>query len=118
MKIIVQPQKGDSYKLLFYDGRNVRGAGYVDLQDTPRGPRPTKYRVKWGSKKEYRHTPSKDLVASLRESDVLQVKRDHRFETFLSDFQLKSGVVNACRMCLLDDTNTIQFGKSEHICLD
>jgi len=125
MKIIVQPQKGDSYKLLFYDGRNVRGAGYVDLQDTPRGPRPTKYRVKWGSKKEYRHTPSKDLVASLRESDVLLVKRDHRFETFLSDFQLKSGVVNACRMCLLDDkftplddTNTIQFGKSEHICLD
>ncbi len=125
MKIIVQPQKGDSYKLLFYDGRNVRGAGYVDLQDTPRGPRPTKYRVKWGSKKEYRHTPSKDLVASLRESDVLLVKRDPRFETFLSDFQLKSGVVNACRMCLLDDkftplddTNTIQFGKSEHICLD
>lgn len=125
MKIIVQPQKGDSYKLLFYDGKNVRGAGYVDLQDTPRGPRPTKYRVKWGSKKEYRHTPSKDLVASLRESDVLLVKRDHRFETFLSDFQLKSGVVHACRMCLLDDkftplddTNTIQFGKSEHICLD
>jgi len=125
MKIIVQPQKGDSYKLLFYDGKNVRGAGYVDLQDTPRGPRPTKYRVKWGSKKEYRHTPSKDLVASLRESDVLLVKRDSRFETFLSDFQLKSGVVHACRMCLLDDkftplddTNTIQFGKSEHICLD
>lgn len=125
MKIIVQPQKGESYKLLFYDGRNVRGAGYVDLQDTPRGPRPTKYRVKWGSKKEYRHTPSKDLVASLRESDVLLVKRDHRFETFLSDFQLKSGVVHACRMCLLDDkftplddTNTIQFGKSEYICLD
>jgi len=125
MKIIVQPQKGESYKLLFYDGKNVRGAGYVDLQDTPRGPRPTKYRVKWGSKKEYRHTPSKDLVASLRESDVLLVKRDHRFETFLSDFQMKSGVVNACRMCLLDDkftplddTNTIQFGKSEHICLD
>lgn len=41
MKIIVQPQKGGSDKLLFYDGRNVRGAGYVDLQDTPRGPRPT-----------------------------------------------------------------------------
>ena len=125
MKIIVQPQKGESFKLLFYDGKNVRGAGYVDLQDTPRGPRPTKYRVKWGTKKEYRHTPSKDLVASLRESDILLVKRDHRFETFLSDFQLKSGVVHACRMCLLDDkftplddTNTIQFGKSEHICLD
>ena len=26
MKIIVQPQKGGNYKLLFYDGRHVRGA--------------------------------------------------------------------------------------------
>ncbi|MCK9631737.1 MAG: DEAD/DEAH box helicase [Methanoregula sp.] len=125
MKIIVQPQKGGSYKLLFYDGRNVRGAGYVELQDTPRGPRPTKYRVKWGQKKEYRHTPSKDLVANLRESDVRLTKRDHPFETFLSDFQVTSGTVNACRMCLLDEkftpldtNNTVQFGKNEHICLD
>ena len=68
MKIIVQPQKGSSYKLLFYDGRHVLGAGYVDLTDTPRGPRPTKYRFKWGGKKEYRHTPSKELVAQLREA--------------------------------------------------
>jgi helicase len=125
MKIIVQPQKGGSYKLLFYDGRNVRGAGYVDLQDTPRGPRPTKYRVKWGTKKEYRHTPSKDLVANLRESDVRLVKRDHPFETFLDDFQVKAGTVDACRMCLLDEkytpldeNNTVQFGKNERICLD
>jgi len=125
MKIIIQPQKGDSYKLLFYDGRNVRGAGYVDLQDTPRGPRPTKYRVKWGTKKEYRHTPSKDLVANMREAEILLVKRDHRFETFLADFQMKSGTVDACRMCLLDEkftqldaNNTIQFGKNEKICLD
>ena len=51
MKILVQPQKGGSYKLLFVDGRNTRGAGYVDLMETPRGPRPTKYRVKWGGKK-------------------------------------------------------------------
>jgi len=125
MKIIVQPQKGDSYKLLFYDGRNVRGAGFVDLQDTPRGPRPTKYRVRWGTKKEYRHTPSKDLVANLREAGILLVKRDHRFETFLADFQLKFSPVPACRMCLLDDrftpldaNNTVQFGKNEKICLD
>jgi archaea-specific helicase len=125
MKIIVQPQKGGSYKLLFYDGRNVRGAGYVDLQDTPRGPRPTKYRVKWGGKKEYRHTPSKDLVANLRESDVRLVKRDHPFETFLADFQVKAGTVSACRMCLLDEKftpldadNTVEFGKNERICLD
>jgi len=125
MKIIVQPQKGGSYKLLFYDGRNVRGAGYVELQDTPRGPRPTKYRVKWGTKKEYRHTPSKDLVANLRDSDVRLTKRDHPFETFLADFQVKAGTVDACRMCLLDEkytpldeNNTVLFGKNERICLD
>jgi archaea-specific helicase len=125
MMIIVQPQKGETYKLLFYDGRNVRGAGYVELQDTPRGPRPTKYRVKWGTKKEYRHTPSKDLIANLREADVRLVKRDHRFETFLADFQVKTGTVAACRMCLLDEqftpldeNNTVVFGKNERICLD
>ena len=70
MKIIVQPQRGGIYKLLYHDGRNVKGAGFVELTDTPRGPRPTRYRVKWGTKKEYRHTPSKDFIANLRESDV------------------------------------------------
>jgi helicase len=125
MKILVQPQKGGSYKLLFVDGRNTRGAGYVDLMETPRGPRPTKYRVKWGGKKEYRHTPSKDLIANLRESDVRMVKNDPKFELFLHDFQVKAGTVSACRMCLLDekytpldDNNTVVFGKGELICLD
>ncbi len=52
MKILIQPQKGDNYKLLFYDGRHVTGAGYVELTETPRGPRPTKYRLRWGGKKD------------------------------------------------------------------
>lgn len=72
-----------------------------------------------------RHTPSKDLVANLRESDVRLVKRDHPFETFLADFQVKAGTVDACRMCLLDEkftpldaNNTVEFGKNERICLD
>lgn len=125
MKILIQPQKLGSYKLIFFDGRNTRGSGFVDLSDTPRGPRPTKYRVKWGTKKEYRHTPSKELIASLRESEVLLVKRDQPFETFLADFQLTAGPIRACRMCLLDDNvtllteeTTVQFGKGERICLD
>lgn len=125
MKIIVQPQRGGIYKLLYHDGKNVRGAGFVELTDTPRGPRPTKYRVKWGTKKEYRHTPSKDFIANLREADVRLVKRDQPFEEFLSAFQVRSSPVEACRMCLLDekftplDTNTtVQFGKSEKICMD
>lgn len=125
MKILIQPQKTGSYKLIYYDGRNTRGSGFVELSETPRGPRPTKYRVKWGTKKEYRHTPSKDLIANLRESEVLMVKRDQPFETFLADFQVRAGTVRACRMCLLDDhvtelseENTVQFGKGERICLD
>jgi len=125
MKIVVQPQKGGSYKLLFHDGKSVRGAGFVDLMETPRGPRPTKYRIRWGGKHDYKHTPSKELVAQLRESDVRLVKPDLRFETFLADFQIRIGTISACRMCLLDDQvtalapeNTVAFGKGERICLD
>ena len=70
------------------------------------GRRPTKYRVKWGGKKDYRHTPSKELIAQLREADVRMVKPDTQFETFLADFQIRSGLVDACRMCLLDERFT------------
>jgi len=125
MKIIVQPQKGGSYKVIFHDGRNTRGAGFVELTDTPRGPRPTRYRVRWGAKKEYRHTPSKEFIAQLRESDVRMARPDSRFEAFLADFQVRIGTVNACRMCLLDDQvtvltpeNEVTFSKGEKICID
>ena len=125
MKILVQPQKQGNYKVIYFDGRNTRGSGFVELMETPRGPRPTKYRVRWGTKKEYRHTPSKEFIANLRESEVLLVKRDQPFETFLADFQVRNGPVRACRMCLiddkvtlLDDQTTIQFGKGEKICPD
>ena len=125
MKILVQPQKGGTYKLLFYDGRHTLGAAFVELMETPRGPRPTRYRVKWGSKKEYHHTPSKELIARLRDAEVRMVKPDPEFETFLADFQVRAGTVEACRMCLLDErythldeNNTVTFGKGERICLD
>jgi len=125
MMVIVQPQKGGNYKLLFYDGKSVRGAGFVELMETPRGPRPTKYRVKWGGKKEYRHTPSKELIAAFRDADVRMVKPDPQFELFLADFQVHAGTVRACRMCLLDerftplhDGNSVSYGKGEQICLD
>ena len=125
MKILIQPQKANSFKLLFYDGRHVMGAGFVELMETPRGPRPTKYRLRWGGKKEYRHTPSKDLIAQLREADVRLTKADVNFETFLGDFQIKTSYVDACRMCLLDERytpltgdNCVAFGKGEKICLE
>ncbi|MGA9086155.1 MAG: DEAD/DEAH box helicase [Methanoregula sp.] len=124
MKIIVQPVKG-SYKLLFYDGKHVHGVGIAEMADTPKGPRPVKYRLRWGSRKEYRATPSKDLVAQLREGDVRMVRPDPLFEEFLHSFQIRTGTVDVCRICLLDDRytpltndNFVIFGKSEKICLD
>jgi archaea-specific helicase len=125
MKILVQPQKSGTYKLLFSDDRHTKGAGYVELTETPRGPRPTRYRVKWGTKKDYHHTPSKELIVQLRDADVRMVKPDQQFETFLADFQIRIGTVDACRMCLLDErftsldeNNAVTFGKGERICLD
>ena len=38
MKIIVQPQRGGIYKMLYHDGKNVRGTGLWSSTDTPRGP--------------------------------------------------------------------------------
>ncbi len=42
MKIIVQPQKGGTYKLLFYDGRHVLGAGFVESDGNPAWTPPDK----------------------------------------------------------------------------
>ena len=124
MKILVQPAKG-SYKLLFYDGKHVAGVGIVDMTETPKGPRPVRYRLRWGSRKDYQATPSKDLISQLRESEVRMVKPDAVFEEFMKAFQIRSGRVEACRMCLLDDRytpinddNHVIFGKGERICLD
>ena len=78
MKIIVQPQKGDLYKLLFYDDRHVRGAGFVELTDTPKGPRPVKYRLRWGGKKEYKPPKEfrEDIMDSLKEEKPQKYKDD------------------------------------------
>jgi Superfamily II helicase, archaea-specific len=53
------------------------------------------------------------------------VKPDAVFEEFMKAFQIRSGKVEACRMCLLDDRytpinddNHVIFGKGERICLD
>ena len=125
MMVLVQPPKGGTYKLLFSDGKKTRGSAYIELTDTPRGPRPVRYRVKWGVKKDYHHTPSKELVSQLREADVRMVKPDPAFESFLASFQIRAGTVDACRMCLLDerytpltDENAVVFGRGERICLD
>ena len=97
MKILVQQVKG-SYKLLFYDGKHVRGVGITEMTDTPKGPRPVRYRLRWGSHKEYKATPSKDLIGQLREGEVRMVKPDPLFEKFLHAFQIRTGAVSACRI--------------------
>ena len=124
MKILVQPTKG-SYKLLFYDEKHVMGVGMCEMTETPKGPRPVRYRIRWGAHREYRATPTKDLIAQLREADVRMVRPDPVFEEFLHSFQIRAGAVHACRICLLDDRytpinddNFVIFGKSEKICLD
>ena len=43
MKIIVQLQRSGNYKLLFYDGKSVRGAAYVELNGYP--PRPPAHEI-------------------------------------------------------------------------
>jgi len=124
MMIIVQPAKG-SYRILFHDGKHVRGAGVTELTDTPKGLRPVRYRLRWGGKKEYKHTPSKDFIVQLRQGDVRMVRPDPAFESFLKSFQIPAGPVDACRLCLLDERftplteeNSAEFSKGERICMD
>ena len=86
MRIIVHPQKGN-YKILFLDHQTIRGAAFTGLSDTPKGLRPVQYRLRWGSRQQYRNTPTKDLLATLRKDEVFLTGHDTPFERFLSDFQ-------------------------------
>jgi helicase len=124
MRVVIHPQKGN-YKILFLDNHHVRGAGFADIADTPKGPRPIQYRLRWGSRKQYRNTPSKDLIASLRKSDVFLTGHDTFFEAFLADFQIPYDLVDLCRVCLLEEritpltkNNSIRYRGSESICED
>jgi helicase len=125
MIIVVQPLKGN-YKLLYLDGKQVRGVGIVDVAETDRGFRPANYRLRWGGKKAYRNTPTKDLIADLRDAEVILSRPDEPFESFLRDFQVTCRFADLCRMCLLDDRVTqlkpdeaVRYGKSgEKICFD
>ena len=91
MKIIVQPQKGSSYKLLFYDGRHVLGTGFVDLMDTPQGTAPDKVPPEMGREERLPSYAFKRTHRPVfRDADVRMVKPNPLFETFL--FQtFKSG---------------------------
>src|SRR5512139_362605 len=105
MRVIVHPQKGN-YKILFLDNNHVRGAGFIEMSETPKGPRPVQYRLRWGTRKQFRNTPTKDLIASLRKAEVFLTSHDQFFEVFLSGFQIPFALVNLCRVCLLEEKIT------------
>jgi helicase len=124
MRVVIHPQKGN-YKILFLDNHHVRGSGFAVLSETPRGPRPIQYRLRSGPRKQYRNAPTKDLIASLRKSEVFLTGHDELFEAFLTDFQIQYSHVGLCRVCLLEErvtpltkTNSIRYRGSESICQD
>ena len=124
MRIIIHPQKGN-YKILFLDHHSIRGTAFTGITDTPKGPRPVQYRLKWGSRQQYRNTPTKDLIASLRKAEVLITRHDPLFESFLAGFQVPFSLVKLCRVCLLEDRITpldektaVRYRGSESICMD
>jgi helicase len=124
MRIIVHPQKG-TYKILFLDQHSIRGAAFTDISETQRGPRPVQYRLRWGSRQQYRNTPTKDLIASMRKGEILLTRHDGPFERFLADFQVPFSLVNLCRVCLLEERITpinaktaVRYRGSESICPD
>jgi helicase len=125
MMLIIQPLKGN-YKILYFDGRHVRCVAVVEISETDRGFRPANLRVRWGGKKAWKNTPTKELISDLRESEVILTRHDEPLEAFLHDFQVPFRFVKLCRVCLLEDRVTqikedeaIGYGKSgEKICFD
>ncbi len=124
MNVIVQPQKGN-YKILFLDNLQVRAVGIAEIDATAKGHRPGHYRVKWGRKHQFRTTPSKELVVSLRKATVYLTQQDEPFEGFLHDFQIPFAHAKVCRICLMDDRvtpinkkNSVRYTTGEQVCFD
>ncbi len=125
MRVVIHPQRG-SYKLLFLDEKHLKGVGAVELAQTAKGIRPVHYRLKWGGRKQWKNTPSKDLLVALRKEEVALTHMGTPFECFLNDFQVPFSYIEICRMCLLDDRLTaidaataVTYGKEgEKICYD
>jgi helicase len=122
MRVIIHPQKGNC-KLLFLENQHVKGIGFADFSESPKGVRPIQYRLRWGSKKQFRNTPTKDLIASFRKVEVFLTSHDQLIESFLTDFQIPFFSVDLCRICLLDELITplnpdtaIRYRGSEAIC--
>jgi helicase len=123
MNIIVHPHRG-SYRLFFFDGRRVAAIGVVDLAKTAKGYRPKNYRIRRTGKRQFRNTPTKDLIAQLRQATVNLTAHDEEFEAFLSDLQIAVTRIRVCRSCLIEDRitplsgeNAVRYGR-EKICME
>jgi len=124
MNILVVPQKGD-YKVLFLDNLKVVAVGIAEIERTPRGFRPRRYRLRWGGRQQFRHTPPKELVVSLRKGSVYLTGKDEAFEGFLQDFQIPYSMTEVCRICLMEDRvtplsrkNSVRYMTGEQICYE
>ncbi len=122
MKVVVLPQKG-AYKLLFVEDGRVAASGFVDLVPTPRGHRPKNFRVRRRAR-QLKPTPTRDLIATLRRSEVQIAGTTPQLESFLRDLQIPYSRVDVCRFCQLEDrytlidaTNGVRYGK-ERICME
>lgn len=123
MKAIVQPTK-KYYRILFFETHHVNANAIIDLVDTPKGIRPSHYRMRRGTSAGYKNLPTRDLVIHLRRSKVRMTEPDGRFEAFLRDLQIPHTYVSLCRFCLMEDRITeldgadgISYGEDELICL-
>ncbi len=124
MNILVSPQKG-TYRILFLDNLKVVAVGIAEIEKTARGYRPGRYRLRWGGRHQYRPTPSKELVVSLRKGSVYLTGKDEAFEGFLQDFQIPYTITDVCRICLMEDRvtplsrkNSVCYTTGERICFE
>ena len=123
MKAIVQPTK-KYYRILFYETHHVNATGIVDLVDTPKGVRPSHYRLRRGTGSGYKNHPTRDLLIHLRRARVSLTSRDGQFEAFLHDLQIPFSSITLCRFCMMEDRiqeitkpDAILYGKDELICM-
>ncbi len=123
MRIIVQPHRG-KYRLLLLNGRRLEAVGQVEIVGTQKGNRPKNYQLKKPGKRQFKQTPTKDLINTLRQGVVQLTRPDPEFERFLKDLQITYSFVAACRMCLFEerftplDEDTRYIYCREPICLD
>ncbi|MGC9436094.1 MAG: DEAD/DEAH box helicase [Methanomicrobiales archaeon] len=123
MKVVVQPQKG-TYKLIYLDGKRVTATGTVELEESSKGWRPSRLRLRTPRSPKRHPHPTRELISRLRESKVYLTAKDRAFVAFLRDLQIPYHYIRVCRLCLLEDRvttlraeNIVRYGR-ETICLD